>query len=427
MFFGVFWRFELLSRNSQISIKKALFSSEKPKSAIYKLHHSAFTAQPFSAPPLYLAAKYPKLIDSVDKYNNNGLHLAILQGHLNTVVFLIEDLDMDPEIRGKLERNGFVQACSAGKFQIVNYLADNYRKLIDSFDKYNDTGLHLAAKHGSMKIVLFLIKEQGSDPTVEGKLKRNAFLQACSGGNIEIVKYLAKRYRKLIDSVDEYNDNGLHLASLQCQMDTVVFLIETLKMDPAAKGYKGRNSYMKACEGGNTEIVKYLATKYPTITESVDKNKDNGLHMAAMAGKMDTVVFLIEKLNMYPAAKGHWGRNSFIRACEGGNTEIVKYLAENYPTMIESVDGCRNNGLHLATTAGKMDTVLFLIEILNMDPSVKDHYRRNSFLKACEFGYTEIVMYLAKKYPTMINSVDKKNNNGLRLAAEAGTVASILY
>ena len=50
------------------------------------------------------------------------------------------------------------------------------------------------------------------------------------------------------------NDDGLHLASRQGNLETVMYLIETLKMDPAVKGDYGRNSFLYACYGGKLEI-----------------------------------------------------------------------------------------------------------------------------------------------------------------------------
>ena len=58
-----------------------------------------------------------------------------------------------------------------------------------------------------------------------------------------------------------------------------------------------------------------------------------------------------------------------------------------------------------------MATVVFLIDELRMDPAVENYYGRNLFLIACQLGHTEIVKYLADRYPQLRNSVDKQNEN----------------
>ena len=41
-------------------------------------------------------------------------------------------------------------------------------------------------------------------------------------------------------------------------METVVFLIEKLGMDPAVEGKYGKNVFSQACNDGITEMIKYL-------------------------------------------------------------------------------------------------------------------------------------------------------------------------
>ena len=78
-----------------------------------------------------------------------------------------------------------------------------------------------------------MIDELGMDPAVKGEYGRNIFLHACYYGHIEIVKYLAEKYPKLLASVDESNNTGLQLASRQRKNDTVLYLIDELGMDSA--------------------------------------------------------------------------------------------------------------------------------------------------------------------------------------------------
>ena len=62
------------------------------------------------------------------------------------------------------------------------------------------------------------------------------FLFACQSGNLNAVQYLIKLNGNLAESVDNFGDNGVGKAALQGKIDTVVFLIDKLGMDPAVKG-----------------------------------------------------------------------------------------------------------------------------------------------------------------------------------------------
>ena len=126
--------------------------------------------------------------------------------------------------------------------------------------------------------------------------------------------------------------------------------------------YEASILFLFACQSGNLNAVQYLIKLNGNLAESVDYFGDNGVDKAVLQGKIDTVVFLIEELGMNPAVKGWYGRNAFLRACYHGHMEIVKYLAEKYPNLINTVDDFNNNGLQLASRQRKNDTVLYLID-----------------------------------------------------------------
>ena len=162
------------------------------------------------------------------------------------------------------------------------------------------------------------------------------------------------------------------MAARLSNTDTAVFLLEEQGMDPGVQGQYGRNAFLQACAYGNIKIVKYLAAKYPNLIDSTDGNNNNGLHLAdRWYNGIYTVVYLIEELKMDPAVQGEYGRNAFLQACEfSGNIETVKFLADKYSKLINSVDDNNNNGLHLAvhSSHATQDIVVFLTKKLGMDP-----------------------------------------------------------
>ena len=60
------------------------------------------------------------------------------------------------------------------------------------------------------------------------------------------------------------------------------------------------------------------------LIHSFTDKKVNGLHLASMKGEIDTVVFLIEEIEMDPTVKNEFGLNCFLSACYGGG--VVRYV-----------------------------------------------------------------------------------------------------
>ena len=140
----------------------------------------------------------------------------------------------------------------------------------------------------------------------------------CSHGSSDVVEYLATKHPELINIVDENNDNGLHLASWRGNLETVMYLIETLKMDPVVKGNSGRNSFLHACYYEKLKIVKYLGTKHsdPGTVQCVNHAKGRGVNQFATG-------FLSQTQNSGKIKRG-----------EGGSMENLSQIALKLKNLI---------------------------------------------------------------------------------------------
>ena len=70
---------------------------------------------------------YPKLINSVDVHNDNGLHIAASSGKIDIVVFLIEELKMDPAVENRNGVNVISMARRNGNMYLTQYLTEKIK------------------------------------------------------------------------------------------------------------------------------------------------------------------------------------------------------------------------------------------------------------------------------------------------------------
>jgi ankyrin repeat protein len=75
-------------------------------------------------------------------------------------------------------------------------------------------------------------------------------------------------------------------------------------------------------------MIKFLATEGVNLTESVDKDKRNALHIASLMGNTSLCRFLI-KSNMPINSKCNSGQTALVHAILGGRTDVVQILLEN--------------------------------------------------------------------------------------------------
>ena len=168
--------------------------------------------QPYAGVPTC----HPYVIHSVNAHGNTGLHIAALHGRLDIFKFLIEELHLDPLLRGQYGRNSFVLACSWGKTDIIKYLSERFPSIvargINGFDKHGKNGLDLAAQNGHLETFVFLIDELHIDPGfLRNRQNPDGFSLACGNGKVHIVNFYARRFPRrfkvIIKRIPRRNNN----------------------------------------------------------------------------------------------------------------------------------------------------------------------------------------------------------------------------
>ena len=124
------------------------------------------------------------------------------------------------------------------------------------------TWLHVAAKHGQMEIVKYLL-DIGMDVNAKGDLLGgNALTSAAFGGNLEIVKFLYCQGAEL--DVSRSESNPLFCAIPDGHVEIAKFLIDA-GIDLSASYPVGQleecNAYEWARQWGQTEIKNYIGAK----------------------------------------------------------------------------------------------------------------------------------------------------------------------
>ena len=334
-----------------------------------------------------LIYKYNQDINAVDDQSNVPLHLAVLHGNREVVLMLLDEFKCDPSARGHLGRTLLHSACIEGNISLVRTLIVKYNADVNARDEQNDTPLHVAASCGEDKLVLMLINEFNCDPNVRGYLGRTLLHSACSGGNVSLVKTLIVEHKADINSQDDQNHTPLQVAVLCGKQDVALALIDqfvtgtSLLHTACSVGNKGivRDLLLSIGNwtpdnGGNGGPVQTLLDKHRGDIYALDDENNTPIHVAALCGKMEVVLTLINDFRCDPNGKGHYGRSLLHSACGGGNVSLVEALINlKHQTDLDALDIQGNTPLHVAALCGREEMVLALINKFECDPAVRGY------------------------------------------------------
>ncbi|KAH0792515.1 serine/threonine-protein phosphatase 6 regulatory ankyrin repeat subunit A-like isoform X1 [Histomonas meleagridis] len=194
-----------------------------------------------------------------------------------------------------------VEAASSGHLDVVQYLI---KKGVDIniITSESVTALYAAVQNGHSKVVRYLLKN-GADPKIRvRKYEGTAFNEACSQGNLEIVKIFEEIYGDKFSEFLQDETGALNTAITSCNAELVKYLFDKglkLNLDANTGEYRYRNSQI--------------------------------LDMPIQRKNYDLVKLLIE----HGALKISRNKSPLYTAFKTGNIEIIKLLIENGETLSE--------------------------------------------------------------------------------------------
>ncbi|KAF4460127.1 ankyrin repeat [Fusarium albosuccineum] len=258
------------------------------------------------------------------------LHYACENGSTSITRVLLH-LDADIDVCSRDGTTPLHCAAKGGHFDAFELLLQTGANA-DVRDAWGRTPLHWAAYNGHTAIVKLLAQQSNSNQRDQSG--RTVLHLAAIGGRLQSVELLvtlgAKREAK-----DRNGRTPLHFASAYGHTDVVNFFASALNKDEA--GDNGWAALHLASWNGHTGIVKHLAIRVQADIEKTEEFKQTPLHLAAKAGHLDVVEFLVQMGANMPA--GLAGETPLQQAAEGGHSDIVQFLVEQGPSMSNQDSG----------------------------------------------------------------------------------------
>lgn len=136
-----------------------------------------------------------------------------------------------------------------------------------------------------------------------------------------------KIFKDFINAKTEKDSlTALHYASFRGNIKIIKLLIENNAEINAVSSH-GLNMLHKAAQGNQPSSIVYFNKKYNFDIEATDNNKMNALHLSAISGTDNSVIFLLS-LGMDPNIKDKKGNTALHYAVKHSHARIIKKLLQ---------------------------------------------------------------------------------------------------
>ena len=230
---------------------------------------------------------------------------------------------------------------------------------------------------------------------------------------------------KISPNVDEYS--ALLTAASYSSENLFTYLNKKLGFNIRDLSLGGRNCFLVAAAHGRINVMRYLNTEYSKLKNSKDNDNDTALTLAVQFAELETVQFLVEKIELDINEIDLRGRNCFLIAAERGKIKIMRYLNFRNSELKNSKDNDYETALTLAVRFADFETVKFLIEEIEIDINQTGRNGRNCFLEAAYEKKNDIMRYLNSRNSGLKNAKDDYNNTALTLAVHSADTATVQF
>lgn len=181
--------------------------------------------------------RYLALVHKIDPSQPNNFKVSPLvatsnNGHLETMVMLIDDFKCDPMSFTTKGESLLHKASGNGHLVVVKCLIAKYGLNPEIRSGFNDTPLHFACGNGHLPVARYLVEEHRCNMNAANASRSSPLHSACRNGHTEVVKYLVFHDQRCDVSLKDSSGNTpLHIACRYQRNGVVRVLLDSGKVD----------------------------------------------------------------------------------------------------------------------------------------------------------------------------------------------------
>ncbi len=349
----------------------------------------------------------------------NALHRAAINGHRETLDYLIEHYGMDVHEQNAEGETVYTLAVASRKKEFAEYVKTKYAIKLKSSPQLEEA-LFQAIRDGNNAEIDYFVSCGANINTT----RENVLHIAAYNGHIETLDYLIKHYHLNINQENEKGETAYTLAVSHNEKEMAKHLREkyrrklSLKSSPrleqalftaARAGDNAQIDCLVEC-GANIHTTADLEGYEPEEDyEGIEGGGDgrNVLHWAAVEGHTHTVKHMISHHHMMVNAEDDRGETAYTLALANDKKKTALYLREQYAVRLktsEKLEGLLWN----AAERCDHDEIDYLIAC-GANVNAKNYWGDTVLHRLASNGQAKTIGYLVSTYKMYVNL---KNNEG---------------
>ncbi|KAJ3657645.1 hypothetical protein Zmor_009432 [Zophobas morio] len=277
--------------------------------------------------------KHEATLDCVDKFGRTPLYFAVENGHEEVVKYLVDEAHASVSKKAWNGWGPLELAIMQGNVNIVRFLLEKDVS-VDGVDDYGMKPLHLAARQSNLE-VLDMVLERFKDVDDWCTDGRTSLHFAIENGNVAFCEYLLEKKA----CIDERDERGRSCLDYCVKFDRweIFELLWKNNVDVDISDGDGINSLHWAAKRGHLKMVELLVNKCDRLIFEESIAGDMPLHFAAQNGHNKIVEILLENGADVDKPDHYFGTPLRWAASEG-HVSTVGLLLEKGATL-ETING----------------------------------------------------------------------------------------
>ncbi|KAK6741808.1 hypothetical protein RB195_009591 [Necator americanus] len=302
-----------------------------------------------------------------------AIHKAVETGNLRAVRLLTDrkKLALCRDSRGLSPLH---KAIVFDRADIAKYLIRNYPHAVNAMDQKKRTPLHYAAAYRDGGYLYKMMRKSGADPNIYDCNGRPAKYYLKHPGEIDLSAMRLDTKAALKQVLhNRVAPSYLESSIQQWLRDGQLAKLEQLVLSGCGDLLQNRN-------GTNPETVKFLEN-LPEYMSKID-----GIHKAIKEGDLEKVKSIMTSKKL-AIARDRFGCTPLHAAVVHEHTEIVRYIAGHFPSVLNAPDYNKRTSMHYAAAARDGGHYLKILGKAGADPMAvdnegrtPDYYRRNAVI-----------------------------------------------